>query len=106
MGGWYLVDHVLRLEHGATRLWGIQAGNYYPQEVRRGEYWGLVSGRPCPETGAQSDTSVGDTSRELLPTGSEERGVLGVGSIPVAILPSCQYMKILHFNYPDMNIVG
>ena len=27
----------------------------------------------------------------LLPTGSEERGVLGVGSIPVAIPPSCQY---------------
>ena len=26
----------------------------------------------------------------LLPTGSEERGVLGVGSIPVAILASCQ----------------
>ena len=26
----------------------------------------------------------------LLPTGSEERGVLGAGSIPVAILPSCQ----------------
>ena len=26
----------------------------------------------------------------LLPTGSEEREVLGVGSIPVAILPSCQ----------------
>ena len=29
----------------------------------------------------------------LLPTGSEEKGVLGVGSIPVAILPSCQDMK-------------
>ena len=29
----------------------------------------------------------------LLPTGSEVRGVLGVGSIPVAILPSCQNMK-------------
>ena len=29
----------------------------------------------------------------LLPTGSEEREVFGVGSIPVAILPSCQYMK-------------
>ena len=29
----------------------------------------------------------------LLPTGSEERGVLGVGSISVAILPSCQDMK-------------
>ena len=26
----------------------------------------------------------------ILPTGSEERGVLWVGSIPVAILPSCQ----------------
>ena len=30
---------------------------------------------------------------ELLPTGSEEREVLGAGSIPVAILPSCQFMK-------------
>ena len=30
---------------------------------------------------------------DLLPTGSEERGVLGVWSIPVAILPSCQYMN-------------
>ena len=29
----------------------------------------------------------------ILPTGSEEREVLGVGSIPVAILPSCQDMK-------------
>ena len=28
--------------------------------------------------------------RVLLPNKSEERGVLGVGSIPVAILPSCQ----------------
>ena len=29
----------------------------------------------------------------LLSTASEEREVLGVGSIPVAILPSCQDMK-------------
>ena len=29
----------------------------------------------------------------LLPTGSEERGMLGVGSIPVAMLPSCQDMN-------------
>ena len=29
----------------------------------------------------------------LLPIESEERGVLGVGSIPFAILPSCQDMK-------------
>ena len=42
----------------------------------------------------------------LLPTGSEEREVLGVGSIPVAILRSCQYMKILHYNCTDVNIVG
>ena len=26
---------------------------------------------------------------------SEERGVLEVGSIPVAIIPSCQYMKTI-----------
>ena len=31
----------------------------------------------------------------LLPIGSEEREVLGVGSIPVAILPSCQDMKTI-----------
>ena len=31
----------------------------------------------------------------LLTTGSEEKGVLEVGSIPVAILPSCQYMKTI-----------
>ena len=31
----------------------------------------------------------------LLPTGSEERAVLGVGSIPDAILPSCQYWIII-----------
>ena len=42
----------------------------------------------------------------LLPAGSEEREVLGVGSIPVAILPSCRYIQILHYNCTDMNIVG
>ena len=31
----------------------------------------------------------------LLPTGSEEREVLRVGSIPVAILPSCRNMKTI-----------
>ena len=30
---------------------------------------------------------------DLLPTGSDEREVLGVGSISVAIFPSCQDMK-------------
>ena len=28
----------------------------------------------------------------IIPTGRDERGVLGVGSIPVAILPSCECM--------------
>ena len=42
----------------------------------------------------------------LLPTGSEEREVLGVGTIPVTILPSCQDMKTFHYNCTDMNIVG
>ena len=41
----------------------------------------------------------------LLRTRSEEREVLGIGSIPVEILPSCQYMKILHYNCTDMNMV-
>ena len=31
----------------------------------------------------------------LLPTRSKERGVLGIGSIPVAIPPSCQDMKTI-----------
>ena len=35
----------------------------------------------------------------LLPTGSEEMGVLGVGSIPLAICPSSQFMKLLHHDY-------
>ena len=34
-------------------------------------------------------------SINLLPTGSEEREVLVIGSIPVAILPSCHYMKTI-----------
>ena len=29
----------------------------------------------------------------FLPTGSKNKKVLGVGSIPVAIIPSCQYME-------------
>ena len=32
-------------------------------------------------------------NRQRLPTGCEDRGVLGIGSIPVAILPSCQDTK-------------
>ena len=42
----------------------------------------------------------------LLPTGGEEREVLGVGSIPVAILPSCQDMKTIALYCKEINIVG
>ena len=41
----------------------------------------------------------------LLPTGSEERGVLRFGSIPVAILPSRQYIQLLHHNFIEIGIV-
>ena len=47
-----------------------------------------------------------DIIQVLLPTGSEEREVLGVESIPGAILSSFQEMKILHIYCIDMNIVG
>ena len=33
----------------------------------------------------------------LLPTRSEERKVLGMGSFPVTILPSCQDIKTIEF---------
>ena len=42
----------------------------------------------------------------LLPTGSVESEVLGVGSIPVAILPSCHNLKISALQLNNMNKVG
>ena len=39
---------------------------------------------------------------DLLPTGSEKMEVLEIGSIPVSILPSCQYMKMWHHNCIEM----
>ena len=52
--------------------------------------------RGHPHTDYLSSAGDGgfDTNQyHLLPIGSEEREVLGVGSIPVAILSSFQYMK-------------
>ena len=46
----------------------------------------------------QHEIDMPNTNQTLLPTGSEERGVFEVGSIPVAILPSCQDMKLLLCN--------
>ena len=56
---------------------------------------------------AKKLTAISHDSKclNLLPTGSEEREVLGFGSILVAILPSCQYMEILDYNCTDLNIV-
>ena len=40
-----------------------------------------------------------------IPTGSEKREVLGVGFIPVAILPPGQNMKIIAVQLHNINIV-
>ena len=50
-------------------------------------------GRPLRDSG--NGESYYYVNKYLLPTGSEGREVLGVGSIPVAILPSCQDMKTI-----------
>ena len=50
-------------------------------------------------------TKIQVRTRILLPTGSVERGVLGVGTIPVAILPSCQNMK-MHYNAEKLRSVN
>ena len=42
----------------------------------------------------------------LLPTGCEERGVLGFWSMPVANLSSCQDIKAIALYCIHMNIVG
>ena len=49
------------------------------------------------EGGAEVPTSFKSPSsaRVLLPTGSEDRGLLGAGSILVAILPSYEDVKII-----------
>ena len=48
----------------------------------------------------------GEPADDLLPTESEEREVLGVGSIPVAILPCCQDMTTIALSCRKINIVG
>ena len=52
-----------------------------------------ISSLPGVTVGLRVGIHSGMAHLYLLPTGSEERGVLGVGSIPVAILPSCQNVK-------------
>ena len=50
-------------------------------------------------------TGTQDSIVYLLPNRSEEKEVLGVGSIPVAILPSCQNMKVIALQLHNINIV-
>ena len=42
-----------------------------------------------------TSSAVLELINNVLPTGSEERGVLGVGSIPVTILSSSQDVKTM-----------
>ena len=49
-------------------------------------------GSGCPPHG-KTNISILYFLFNLLPTESEERGVLGIMSIPVAKLPSCQNMN-------------
>ena len=49
-----------------------------------------------PTSSLRSTASAAEGVKvSLLPTESEEREVLGVGSIPDEILPSCQYWIII-----------
>ena len=57
---------------------------------------GVVPGAPGILTsGKERKQYMNDVLINLLPTRSEEREVLVVGSIPVAILPSCQDVKTI-----------
>ena len=57
-----------------------------------------VGSAPRARVGAEGENRLLATctgcKEVLLPTRSEERGILGIGSIPVAKLPSCHNMKI------------
>ena len=45
-------------------------------------------------------------TNHLLPTGSDDRGVIEVGSIYVTILCSCQHMQDDTFGFMTINLVG
>ena len=64
-------------------IWALRPGHRHRSSTNIGNRFG-------PNFTATHTVRKGNN---LLPTGSEERGVLGVGSIPVAILPSCQVME-------------
>ena len=47
----------------------------------------------------------GEATEGLLPAGSEKHEVLQTWSIHAAILPSCQFFTILHFQFIAFNII-
>ena len=77
---------------------GAEADTTFQQQKVRGG-----GGRHCKHF---KITFFGDTELSSPFTISEEREVLGVGSIPVAIVPSWQDMISLLYNCINMNIVG
>ena len=68
--------------------------------------FGLVRGTMVSPARSPGRPTSSPSFPLLLPSGNEERGVFGFGSIPVALFPSCHYVKILYHNCIDVNIVG
>ena len=78
-------------------LWTTVSETTTPGIVGRGVVmilWLIVLGYRC---------SRPDTMKDSLPTGSEERGILG--SIPDTIFPSCQDVKIIALDKHEYNWV-
>ena len=70
-------------------MWGVERG----AKTADVDTFSILTPGPLVGGGGGGDLRNGI----LLPTGSEERGVLGDGSISVAILLSCQNMKRLDY---------
>ena len=81
---------------------GDHGEDLHEAEVTGADLWWQVAGLGVRDQhlGAEGKNSY------LLPTGSEERGILRVGSVHVAIIPSCQDMKTIALYCINMNIVG
>ena len=76
---------------GAVQLLAIQDVFPCGEGSCQGGEWPVL---PCAGGAWITQVTVAQVSLHvLLPYGSEERGVLGLGSIPVAIFPSSQDMK-------------
>ena len=79
---------------------GVGVGGGVGKGVGMGVGVGVGVGMRIGSHGAPGDVK----DLVLLPTGSEERGVSGVGSIPACCNTSL--LSILHYNCINMNLVG